>query len=181
MKKISTTDEFSKNNENFSDFGRYQLKDKIILNLPDNIITLCDLSDGKFSYTRNSQNETIKKIIQLNPNIHQIELVPVLPVHIPTYKTDFFFIRFEEPLFIAENSIMETLIYFPVEIGLFIVAQNKSSGFDFFSCDSSNSRFSLYGTPEDGNLCKYATTSLDNKCIVSKPFTYTQFRIKIVN
>jgi len=45
-------DEFSKNTENFSDFGRYQLKDKIILNLPDNIITLCDLR---------RQNEDYKK------------------------------------------------------------------------------------------------------------------------
>lgn len=180
MTKISTN-EFSKSDKKLSDFGRYQLKDKIILNLPNNTITLHDLGDGKFSYMRNSQNYVIKKIIQLNPNINQIELAPVLPIHVPAHKTDFFFIRFEEPLFIAENSTMETLISFPIEIGLFLVGQNKISGFDFFSCDSLNSCFGLYGTPEDGKLCKYTTTSLGNKCVMPKPFTYTQFKIKIIN
>jgi hypothetical protein len=96
-------------------------------------------------------------------------------------KTDFFFIRFEEPLIIAENSTIETFISIPIEIGLFIVAQNKPSGFDFFSCDSMNSHFGLYGTPEDGKLCKYTITSLNKKHVKSEPFTFTQFKIKIIN
>jgi hypothetical protein len=83
--KISTNNKFLKMNE-ISNFGRYTLEDKIIFNLPNHILTICDLGDDKFSYTRNSQNETIKKIIQINSNIHQIELAPVLPIHIPTYK-----------------------------------------------------------------------------------------------
>lgn len=182
MTKVSNTSEFSKTNEKTSSgFGKYDLRDGLILNLPNNIITLHNLGDGKFSYIRNSQNETIKKIIQVTPNTHKIELAPVLPIHVPSYKTDFFFLRFEDPLFIAENSTMETLVSFPIEIGLFLVGQNKPSGFDFFSCDPSNSRFGLYGTPEDGRLCKYATVSLDGKRIVMQPFINAQLKIEIVN
>ncbi len=181
MAKVSTN-EFSQTNEKtYSCFGTYDLQDDLILNLPNNIITLRNLGGGKFSYIRNSQNETIKKIIQATQNVHKIELAPALPIRMPSYKTDFFFLRFEDPLFIAENSTMETLVSFPIEIGLFLVGQGRSSGFDFFSCDPSNSRFGLYGTPEDGRLCKYATASLDCKRIVMQPFINTHLKIEIVN
>jgi hypothetical protein len=39
----------------------------------------------------------------------------------------------------------------------------------------------LYGTPEDGKLCKYSIISLDNKQIVSQPFIHAQFKIEITN
>lgn len=171
----------STDGKNPSHFGKYTIKDKLTLNLPNNVITLYDLGNGKFSYIRNSQDTTTKKIIQAKSEIFQIELMPVLPIHTPSYKTDFFFIRFSEPLFIAKNSTVEISIPFPIEIGLFLLEQNESSGFDFFSCDPSNSRFGLYGTPEDGKLCKYGTSSLDNKQDVLQPFIHAQFKIKITN
>lgn len=180
--KISRTDEFSKRHEGvFSNFGRYYLTDEINLNLPGNTVTLKDLNNGTFSYLRNSQNEIIKRLVQVKTETPQIELAPVLPIHVPSYKTDFFFLRFEEPVSIAENSTLETLIQFPIEIGLFLVEQNESKGLDFFSCDSMNSRFGLYGTPEDGNLCKYSAVSLSGSNSSLKPFTYAQFELKITN
>lgn len=179
--KVSSTSKYSSDEKTYSGFGKYHLRDEIIFNLPNNTITLHDMGDGKFSYTRNSQNEVIRKIIQVTPEIHQIELAPVLPVHRPAYKTDFFFLRFEEPLFITERSTIETQVSFPIEIGMFLIAQKNPSGFDFFSCDPSNSRFGLYGTPEDGKICKYASISLDGEHIAPQPFINAQFRIKIRN
>lgn len=173
---------FSKSDgKSLSSFGKYQLKDEIVLDLPNNTITIRDLGNGRLLYTRNSGNETIKKLIQAKAKTQQIELAPALPIHMPSYKTDFFFIRFEEPLYIEEDSSIETTLAFPIEIGLFLVYQNKTSGFDFFSCDPSNSRFGLYGTPEDGKLCKYATISLDDKRVLPQPFIHTQFKLNIAN
>jgi hypothetical protein len=71
--KVSNANEFSNHDEkSLSDFGKYDLQKEITLRLPNNVITLCDLGGGKFSYSRNSQNETIKKIIH---NIRQIETI----------------------------------------------------------------------------------------------------------
>lgn len=176
------SDVFSKSDgKSLSIFGKYQLKDEIILDLPNNVITISDMGNGRLLYTRNSGNETIKKLIQTKTKTQQIEMAPVLPIHIPSYKTDFFFIRFEEPLYIEEDSSIETTLAFPIEIGLFLVYQNKTRGFDFFSCDPSNSHFGLYGTPENGRLCKYVTISLDDKCVSPQPFIHTQFKLDIVN
>jgi hypothetical protein len=163
----------------FSKFGPHHLDDGIILSVPNNTITLKDIGDGKFSYIRNS-DIIIKKIIQTNPQTSQIEIAPVLPVHIPSHKTDFFFIRFDESLFIEKNSTMQIEICIPIEIGVFLITQDTSSILDFFSCDPLNSRFGLYGTPEDGKLCKYYTTSASGND-TPIPFMHARFKITITN
>lgn len=164
-----------------SDFGKYQIKGETVLGLPNNVITIRELGDGKLSYTRISGNETIKKLIQAKSKTTQIELTPILPIHVPSYKTDFFFLRFEEPLYIEEDSTAKTTLSLPIEVGLFLVHRNKTSGFDFFSCDPLNSRFGLYGTPEDGKLCKHATISLDDKRITPQSFIHAQLKLEITN
>lgn len=163
----------------FSKFGPYRLDDRIVLSMPSNTITLENIGDGKFSYVRNSES-IAKKIIQTNPQTSQIEIAPVLPIHVPSRKTDFFFIRFDESLFIEKNSTMQMEICIPIEIGVFIVTQDTSSGLDFFSCDPLNSRFGLYGTPEDGKLCKYHMTSASGNNTPT-PFTQARFKITITN
>lgn len=163
----------------FSKFGPHHLEDRIVLSVPNNTIILEDIGDGKFSYVRNSDS-IIKKIIQTNPQTSQIEIAPVLPVHTPSYKTDFFFIRFDESLFIEKNSTMQIEIFIPIEIGIFLITQDTSSGLDFFSCDPLNSRYGLYGTPEDGRLCKYYTTSV-NRNNTPTPFMHARFKITIIN
>lgn len=173
---------FSKSDgKTISRFGRYQLEEELVLDLPGNTITIHDLGNGRILYKRNSGNETVKKLVQAKLETRQIELAPVLPVHIPAYKTDFFFMRFEEPLYMEEGSSIETTLAFPIEVGLFFVHQDKTSRFDFFSCDPTNSRFGLYGTPEDGKLCKYATISLTGTHVLPQPFTHAQFKLKIAN
>lgn len=179
--KASHTSEFSKSSESsFSSFGHYYLKDEIRLNLPNTTIVLNGVDSGKFSYFRSSGKNITKKIIQTKSSTPQLELAPVLPIHTPSYKTDFFFFRLTEPVFIAAKSALETTVPFPIEIGIFLVEQDKSVGIDFFSCDPINSRFGLYGTPEDGKLCKYATISLSGRHAIH-PFINAQFRIKIAN
>gem|GEM_PF-274352 len=179
---ISTNNELRLNENNFSNFGRYLPKDKLVLTLPNNTITLSRLGDGGFSYTRQSaENELVKKIIRTKSENFDIELAPVLPIHVPSYKTDFFFLRFTEPLYISQNTTTEILASFPIEIGLFLIEENKPGGIDYFSCDPSNSRFALYGPTEDGKLCKYAKTSLDEKQIVNQSFIHAQLKIQVIN
>jgi hypothetical protein len=62
---ISTNNELKLNENDFSNFGRYLPKDKLVLTLPNNTITLSRLGDGRFSYVRQTtQNELVKKIIR---------------------------------------------------------------------------------------------------------------------
>lgn len=172
--------EVSKSGSSFSGYGQYQIDDKTILNLPNHAITLQNMGDGRFSYTRTSGETTIKKIIQSDSQTSQVEIAPVLPIHVPSYKTDFFFIRFDEALFIAQGSSMHIDVCMPIEIGVFVITENKMSGFDFFSCDPSESRFGLYGTPEEGRLCKYSLVSANGRDN-PQPYMHAHFRMKITN
>lgn len=169
-----------KSNNIFSGFGQYQIDGKTTLNLPNHTITIQDIGNGKFSYTRIFGETIVKKIIQSDTQKAQIEIAPALPIHVPSYKTDFFFIRFDETLFITQGSPMQIDVFMPIEIGVFIITKNKPSGFDFFSCDPSNSRFGLYGTPEEGRICKYSLVSANGRDN-PQPYMHAHFRIEIVN
>jgi uncharacterized protein len=171
--------EISRSDNMFSGFGQYQIDGKAVLNMPNNTITLQDMDNGKFSYSRTSNGNITKKIIQSTLQAAQIEIVPVLPVHVPSYKTDFFFLRFDETLFVESGSTMHLEVCIPIEIGIFAITEGKSSGFDFFSCDPLNSRFGLYGTPEDGKLCKYGLVSA--KRCAPQEFMQALLRLEITN
>jgi hypothetical protein len=179
---MSSNDELKLNENDFSNFGRYLLQDKLVLTVPNNTLTLSPLGNGKFSYIRQStQNQPVKKIIHAKSESLDIELVPILPIHVPSYKTDFFFLRFTEPLYILQNTTTEILISFPIEMGVFLIEENQQGGIDYFSCDPFNSRFALYGPTEDGKLCKYAKISLDEKQVISQPFIHAQLKIRLLN
>ncbi len=181
MSKASQANGISCAQSAHSEFGKYDVNGILVLNVPNNIMTISAIGDGKFSYVRqNLQNETIKKIINTGSDSFQIELAPLLPIHSPSYKTDFFFLRLMEPLFIAEGSEAVLSIPFPIEMGVYLVGKTRNGLIDSFSCDPTNSRFALYGTPEDGRLCKYAQVSYEGKHD-SQPYIHAEFEIKIVN
>ena len=169
------------NKEILTKFGTYDLTNELAFTFPNNTVTFHNISDGKFLYHRVSQNEEIKKIIQTDLAQARVELSPVLPLHIPSYKTDFFFLRFADPLFIGGLTTMKGQVWIPMEIGVFLADQTNPSAFDFFSCDFSNARFALYGSPLEGKLCKYATTSLEADHSTLEPPIYAQLSIEIIN
>ncbi|HSB57526.1 MAG TPA: DUF432 domain-containing protein [Nitrosopumilaceae archaeon] len=178
--KVSSNFE-STNKESLTKFGTYALTDELAFTFPNNTLTFHNMSDGKFLYHRLSPNEDLRKIIQADSSQIKVEVVPVLPIHIPSYKTDFFFLRFVEPLFIGGLSTMKGQVSIPIEIGVFLADQTKPSAFDFFSNDFPNARFALYGLPLDGKLCKYATTSLEGDPSTSQPLTCAQLPLEIIN
>lgn len=181
MSKASQANGIPRVQSEHSEFGRHDVNGILVLNVPNNIMTISAIGDGKFSYVRqNMQTETMKKIINTGSDSFQIELAPLLPIHAPSYKTDFFFLRFMEPLFVAEGSEATLSIPFPIEIGVFLVGKTRNGLVDSFSCDPANSRFALYGTPEDGRLCKYAQVSYEGKHD-PQPYIHAEFEIKILN
>lgn len=178
---MSSNEFSSQTSKGHTDFGKYVIKDQLIIKLPNNNIVCSHLNDNDFSYKReNTQDETVKKIIHPRTSDFQIGLVPVLPVHIPSYKTHHFFMRFAEQIYIARKSTMEVIVPFPIEIGVFLIDGKQAGLVDCFTCDQTTSRFALYGVPENGRLCKYAKIPIETQEI-HQPFTHAQLRIKITN
>jgi hypothetical protein len=180
MTEIDASEELSSISESDFKFGKYVIRNDIELNLPENKIQFSKIDNNKFSYSRNHSGEVTKKTIHHKAENLRVQFAPILPIHLPSYKTDFVFLRFTDPIVISGNAVTELAIRFPIEIGMFLMEAHLDM-LDCFTCKSRYSRFSLYGTPEDGRLCKYAKIPLFFDRGDQDHLAYANLKIKIKN
>lgn len=167
---------------NFSKYGQFQVDNSLNLSYPGTDIKLERISNYSFSYCRtDNEGKTTEKIISRPAGILDLEICPVLPMNLPARKTnDLMFLRFEKQIYVSRNSKIDVFAPFPIEIGVFV---QESSGkdasiLDCFTCEPMHSRFGLYGTPDNGNLCMYAKVPLEKQ---SESFVYALTKISIIN
>lgn len=178
---MSTSEFSSLAGNDYSEFGRYIIKKELVMNLPNHKITCSELNENSFVYKREAfGQEAAKKIVRPKTADFQVGLMPILPIHTPSYKTDFFFIRLQEQIYMSQNSAMEIIVPFPIEIGVFLVEEDHSGLIDSFSCDPIGTHFALYGSPEEGKLCKYAQIKIESPNM-QQLFTHAQMKIRIAN
>ena len=145
----------------FSKYGVYDISESLELYFPGTEIKIEKVADNVFSYMKKDfeNNLVEKKIPTLSSNL-KIEVCPIHPINYPAKRTNYFFLDFETPIFLTEGSSASIFVQCPIEIGLFLVHGTHKDSLDWFTCDPINSRFGLYGTPEEGTLCKYSKTPI---------------------
>ena len=168
----------------FSNFGEYIIDENLELKYPKTEIKIEKISENQFSYYRkNSQNEITNKIIPRTGQELKIEIAPILPLNLPSKKTnDLMFLRLAKSIYVEKNSNIDILIQFPIEIGVYITntSDNSKNFFDCFTCEPMHSRFALYGTPEIGNLCMYSKVGVLDKS-EHEPYIYALMKVSISN
>ncbi len=166
----------------FSNYGLYDIGESLELNLPNTEIRIKKISENVFSYTRkNSDDDLIEKIIPIKSSNLQIELCPIRPVNFPSNRTNYMYLDIDTPVFLSENSSATVFLRCPIEIGVFFVHDNHKDSLDCFTCDSFNSRFCLYGSPESGTLCKYIKTEIVESYDDSIPFINAVLKVTLQN
>ncbi|HSF28000.1 MAG TPA: DUF432 domain-containing protein [Nitrosopumilaceae archaeon] len=166
---------------NFSKYGRYTVKNDLELSLPDTKIKITKVGEGKFSYQRkNSTNDVVEKVLVFKTKDLLVEIAPSIPIHLPSYKTDFMFLRLLTTLHLGKKASTELDISVPIEVGLYGIQHDSVNFFDCFMCHPSYSKYGLYGNPEEGKLCKYAQIALSTKERPS-PFAFAKMNLKITN
>ncbi len=169
--------------ENYSPYGKYAISKNLELIMPKTQI-LIEKKTNKFSYYRkNSEGQELRKSIPVKKDNLQLELAPVLPLNLPSKKTnDLMFLRLKESLIIEKNSAVSILLEFPIEIGVFVLNDdNTKDFFDCFTCEPMHSRFALYGTPENGNLCMYGKVAQLEESEKPKPYVFAKIKATISN
>ena len=167
----------------YSAFGQYNISDKLQLRLPKTQIII-EKKENRFSYYRkNSEDQELRKSVPGKKDALQIELAPVLPLNLPSKKTnDLMFLRLKESIFIEKNSTVDILLQFPIEIGVFVLNNdNTRDFFDCFTCEPMHSRFALYGTPENGNLCMYGKVAQLEESEKPEPYVFAKIKVTISN
>ena len=167
---------------NFSNYGVYDVDDALELVLPNTVIKIERVSENAFSYFRkNSDGEIIEKMIPVKSEKIKIELAPVRPLNHPARRTNYVFLKFDKEIYLSSNSAASIFVHCPIEIGVFLINDSDKESLDWFTCNSLNSRFGLYGSPDTGTLCKYAEVTLATDMTDSIPYVEGVMKIIIEN
>ncbi len=129
-------------------FGEFKIP--ITIN-EDSINITIKQNDKGFDYIRDIQDDRIEKLI-LADNA-KILINPVEPLNLPSELTSFLLIEMDKSITIQPGIRKTIFLTFPIEIGVFLSQKNKFELFDVFSL--SKQKFSLYGDPSFGTICKY--------------------------
>ncbi|NQV19644.1 MAG: DUF432 domain-containing protein [Armatimonadetes bacterium] len=108
-------------------------------------------NDKGFDYIRELPNDKIEKLI-LTENA-KILINPVEPLNTPKELTSLLLIEFNKSISIQPGIRKTIFITFPIEIGIFLSKKKDFELFDVFSL--SKQKFTLYGDPGVGVVCKY--------------------------
>lgn len=165
----------------FSNYGTYSVDDTLSLSYPGTKIKFERINDDTFSYYRKDiEDSVVEKIVNRPTGNLVLEICPVLPMNLPARKTnDLMFLRFEKQVYVSKNSKVDIFVPFPIEIGVFVTNDDgNSSLLDCFTCEPIHSRFGLYGSPDNGNLCMYAKVPIQKH---QESFVFAQTKISISN
>ena len=166
----------------FTNFGVYDVKDSLEFVFPNNKIKLEKIGENAFLYFRKDTDENIvEKMIPTKSNEIQVEIAPIRPLNHPARRTNYVFLKFDKEIYLSHNSAASIFVHCPIEIGIFLIHELGRESLDWFTCNSLNSRFGLYGPPDTGTLCKYAQVSLATDYQDSVPYVEGVMKIVIEN
>lgn len=166
----------------FSNYGIYTIKDNVDFLLPNVTIKIEKIGDNVFSYIRrDAEDNIVKKIIPTSSSELTVELSPIRPLNYPARRAVHVYLDLETPIFLSEDSAASVFVLCPIEIGVFLVHEGHKDSLDWIDCEPLNSRFCLYGPPESGTLCKYASSEIVGSYDDSVPFVKGVLKIDIKN
>jgi hypothetical protein len=128
-------------------FGIYRYP----VSLSHDTVTIEVSADGNHArYTRKCGDERVEKILGSADGTLLVN--PVEPTNLPENITGFLEISFP-PIVLKPGSATTIYLTFPIEIAVFLEANNQYDVFDIFSLTST--KFSLYGPPDAGPITRW--------------------------
>ncbi|MGA1824655.1 MAG: DUF432 domain-containing protein [bacterium] len=113
-------------------------------------------NDVGFLYTRTALEDTMTKVIM--PQHEKVLINPVEPLNRPKALTSLLYVDCENALMLAPKVTKKIYLLFPIEIGVFLGTNGDYHLLDIFSLI--NHKFTLYGDPKNGLLCKYYKSAI---------------------
>ncbi len=117
-------------------------------------------------YSRTCNDDNLVKDLFIEKAEFFIE--PVEPMLLPEKITSNLLIEFENTILIEPKSSITIYLTFPIEIAAYTKHKKEIRRIDVFSL--SRKKYTLYGDPEDGVLCKYWKSKVYNSIPKIEPF-----------
>ncbi len=117
-----------------------------------------ELAPGGARYLREGGDLPVEKLLAGSPL--QLRLQPLRPMHLPRRVARHLLLRLERPLVLGPKASVAVALRFPVELGVFACQGDERLLIDCFSLGEA--RHTLYGTPQRGLICRYATSPVED-------------------
>lgn len=106
-------------------------------------------------YLRQQGEKSVSKLL-VDPR--EVIIHPVEPLHTPYNLTPYLLVEVDEPVWVGPDEEAVIFTNFPMEIGVFLKRDGGQDLLDVFS--PTPGKFTLYGDPSDGHVCKYLKTPI---------------------
>jgi hypothetical protein len=155
-------------------YGTYKIP--LIKDIPGIRISLEKI--GKtLIYQRDCQGASQEKTVLSSGA--EILVQPVEPLNLPKRICSHLLIDFASTVMIEPDSDSRVFLTFPVEIGIFITKKKKHDLLDIVSLN--NQKYTLYGDPNNGIICRYHQSKIHHEIPEVDPFESGVISLRIVN
>lgn len=104
-----------------------------------------------YVYRRECAGENVEKLLVAKSS--SIIIHPIEPVNKPQELTPYLLISLERELVIEPKSTHNFFLTFPIEAGVLVSGTRGHEDIDIFTL--TKQKFTLYGTPKSGKVCRY--------------------------
>ena len=136
-----------------------------------------DKEGDYFIYRRECLEEKREKALAINKG--EIIINPIEPLTKPKELTPYFMIKLERGLMVEPKATKIIFLTFPIEIGVYISSGKDFTRFDTFSL--AKAKYTLYGDPRQGLICKYWNSDIYPVVPVTDPLQEGIIELKVSN
>ena len=154
-------------------FGKHTISETI---KEDRLLIELQSHKNGIRYRRTIENAVEEKMVLGSPKNFRIS--PVEPFNTPKAIVRHLMIRGQEPVLVEPKGQADIYLTFPLEIGVFL-DRGEPEMIDVFSLVPQ--RFSLYGDPRTGILCRYWQSPVLNEPGKPRPFYEGLLQLRIKN
>lgn len=155
-------------------YGYYELSD-FSINF-GGIKARIERDGNAYRYIRESDGRKERIILAKNG---RIIVNPIEPVNLPKELTNFLMIELKEGVISEPKSKMDVFLTFPIEVGIFLAAKKDVDVLDIFSLNPP--KFSIYGNPRDGIICRYWKSGVSGELPNVDPKREGIMKLRITN
>jgi hypothetical protein len=129
-------------------------------------ISMTKSGDSAYQYLRTCGESTVEKSIVVSKG--ELMLHPIEPLNTPKILTPYLLIEFEKKLLLEPKGNKRFFLTFPIDIGVLIRGNKEVKVVDSMSLVPQ--KFTLYGDPKQGLICKYWQSSVHDTMPVCDRF-----------
>lgn len=155
-------------------YGSYKIP--FIIEKPELTISLQKGKKGLI-YLRDCRGEAEEKVILSSGS--EILIQPVEPLNLPRQISTHLLLEFTTTLVVEPQSNDHVFLTFPVEIGVLIGRKQKPDLLDILSLNVH--KYTLYGDPDKGIICKYWRTEIFREIPVVNPLEQGVMKLHLNN